>query len=187
VPPKLEGSDRTVAIQKRALPLEEALARICRNDPRPLLVLRECVRCTGTEDALLMRMADNERTFLLSRWFHCVKLPPAVLEPDHPFHALFPGEKPAHVFVSRADGSLRHDLVGTYSQVELWTAMKRVLASEYRDDPDRALGKLSRILLAGLRRDLSELCAKRNELREEVTSVSKLAPLQPEPRVKKAG
>ena len=140
-----------------------------------------------------------------------------MLEPDHPFHALFPGEKPAHVFVSRADGSLRHDLVGVYSQVELWMAIKKVLASEYRDDPDRALGKLSRILdrfdelderilaierridlaietdgpdakeLAGLRRDLSDLCVKRNELREEVTSVSKLAPLQPEPRVKKAG
>ena len=95
VPPKPEvDPEATVAIPRRALPLEEALAVIRGNDPRPLLVLRECVRCTGTEDALLKRMEDNERTFLMSRWFHCVKLPPAVLEPEHAFHNLFPGEKP---------------------------------------------------------------------------------------------
>src|SRR6185436_5147183 len=75
VPPKAAPGDpeRTVAIVKRALPFEEALAVIRGNDPRPLLVVRECVRCSGTEDALLRRMEDNERTFLMSRWFHCVK------------------------------------------------------------------------------------------------------------------
>jgi hypothetical protein len=218
VPPKPEGDpDRTTAISRRALPFEKALAIIRGDDPRPLLVLRECNRCSGTEDALLTRMEDNERTYLMSRWFHCVKLPPAVIAPDHPFHELFPGEKPAHLFLSRADGSLRHELAGVHSQGELWTAMKGLLASEYRDDPERVLVKLSRILdrfdelderifafqrrielaveeqgkdgkdLPKLRRELAELCAKRDELRAEAVTVSKLGLLQPEPRVKKAG
>jgi uncharacterized protein YdcH (DUF465 family) len=210
VPPKpKDDPERTFAIPRQALPLEEALAAIRGSDPRPLLVLRECTRCTGTEDALLTRMVDNERTFLMSRWFHCVKLPPAVLEPEHAFHNLFPGDKPAHVFVSQADGSQRHDLVGGHSQRVLWTAMREVLASTYRDDPERALAKLSKILdrfdelddrildlqrridvviesegpatkeAVKLRGELSAMLATRNDLHEEVARVSKLAQLQP--------
>src|SRR5262245_5288255 len=217
VPPKDGDPERTAAIPRRALPLVEALAIIRGNDPRPLLVLRECARCSGTEDALLARMEDNERTYLMSRWFHCVKLPPAVLEPDHPFHELFPGEEPAHLFLSRADGSLRHDLSGVHAQGELWAAMKELLASEYRSDPEHALVKLSKILdgfdelderilalerriertveeqgedgtdLGRLRRQLAEMCVKRDEMRADAVTASKLGQLQPEPPVKKAG
>src|SRR5262245_53373102 len=219
VPPKPDvDPELTVAIPPRhALQFEEALAFIRGNDSRPLLVLRECARCSGTEDALLTRMEDNERTYLMSRWFHCVKLPPAVLEPDHPFHELFPGEKPAHLFLSRADGSLRHDLAGVHSQRELWAAMKELLASGYRDDPERVLVKLSKILdvfdelderilalerriertveeqgedgkdLPRLRRQLAELCVKRDEMRADAVTASKLEELQPRPRAKKAG
>ena len=61
---------------KRTLPPEEAYAMLAGEDHRPLLVLRECMTCNGTDDALMTRKADNERTMLLSRWFHCVKLPP---------------------------------------------------------------------------------------------------------------
>jgi len=217
LPKPKAGPEQTIAISRRALPLEEALVIIRGNDPRPLLVMRECARCTGTEDALLTRMVDNERTFLMSRWFHCVKLPPAVIEPEHPFHNLFPGEKPPHLFVSQADGSLRHDLVGGHSQRELWAAMGESLASAYRDDPDRALAKLSKMLdrfdelderildlqrridlamesqgqavkdAAKLKGELSALRAKRDELHEEVARVSKLAQVQPGPGAKKAG
>src|SRR5262245_1419119 len=218
LPKPEEDPERTVAIPpRRALPFEEALAVIRGNDSRPLLVLRECARCSGTEDALLTRMEDNERTYLMSRWFHCAKLPPAVLEPDHPFHELFPGEKPAHLFLSRADGSLRHDLAGVHSQGELWGAMKDLLATEYRDDPERALVKLSMILdgfdelvsrilalerriertveeqgedgkdLPRLRRQLAELCVKRDEMRADAVTASKLEELRPRPRAKKAG
>ncbi len=188
------------------LSAEEAFAYIRREDPRPLLVLRECVRCTGTEDALLTRAADNEKTFLMSRWFHCVKLPPDVLQEDHAFHALFAGEKPAHLFLSLADGSQRRDLDGAQSRTELWKAMETLLALVYVVEPDQALGKLSRILdrydevdqrisdlerrfekleeaevqnakeIADLRRELTDLRAKRNDLREEAARVSKLAP-----------
>lgn len=218
VPPKPKVDPHsTFAIPRRALPLEEALAVIRGNDPRPLLVVRECVRCTGTEDALLKRMEDNERTFLMSRWFHCVKLPPAVIEPEHAFHNLFAGEKPSHLFISRADGSLRHDLSGVHSQVELWRTMRTMLASEYSGDPDKALLKLAKILdsfdeldqrildlqrrveraaekpgtgredLAKLKTELAEQCARRNKLREDAVRVSTLRPLNPEPRANAPG
>jgi hypothetical protein len=62
--------------------------------------VRECKVCNKTDDALLRPGAQNERTILLSRWFHCVKVPVDVLQPDHPFNALFPDTKSEHLFVS---------------------------------------------------------------------------------------
>jgi hypothetical protein len=85
---KLADDGRTVAgTVQRALPLERAVAYLAGEDPRPLLVLRECLVCNGTDKALLGAEADNEKTVLLTRWFHCVKLPVDVmLKEDHPFH-----------------------------------------------------------------------------------------------------
>jgi exonuclease VII small subunit len=154
----IEG--RTASIQGRtALPADQALAFIAGDDPRPLLVLRECLHCSGTEDALLARQEDNERTFLLSRWFHCVKLPPDVLEDEHPLRQLFPGEKPAHLFLSNRDGSERHDLDGAQSRRELWAAMDRTLAANYEPGFEQALRELYEILddLDEVDRSLEEL------------------------------
>ena len=81
VPPEEPEAKHSTAKKKRkALSREDAFKVIAGNDPRPLLVLRECKVCNGTDDALLKGGIDNERTFLLSRWFHCVKLPVDVLE-----------------------------------------------------------------------------------------------------------
>ena len=111
VAPAVVDDGRTIAGEvRRSLPLAQALAYIAKDDPRPLLVLRDCFRCSGTDDALMTKKADNEKTMLMSRWFHCVRLPPDVLQKDHPFNALFPGEKPAHLFVSQSDGSGRASL-----------------------------------------------------------------------------
>ena len=74
---------------RHALSSETVFRTLAGTDPRPLLVLRECAFCNGTDDALLSKGADNERTFLLSTWFHCVKLPVDVLKPDHPYYELF--------------------------------------------------------------------------------------------------
>jgi hypothetical protein len=137
----------SAAVQQRAaLGLAEAMAAITGDDPRPVLVLRECLQCSGTEDALMSSKEDNERTYLLSRWFHCIKLPPDVLEPDHPFHALFAGEKPAHLFLANRDGSRRHDLEGEHSRRELWDAMDRLIVENYRDSYTPVLLKLGRCL-----------------------------------------
>lgn len=145
--PEAQATDGTVARRvAKALPLEQAYAAIAGDDPRPLLVLRECLTCTGTDDALLTRNADNEKTMLMSRWFHCVKLPPDVLNEAHPFHALFAGSEPAHLFVSAADGSHRSDLKGDQARVELWRLMEARLDASYEDEPGRALKSLAKLL-----------------------------------------
>lgn len=140
-------SGATVAPARRqALPVADALAQIAGADRRPLLVLRECLQCSGTEDALMSSKEDNERTYLLARWFHCVKLSPDVLEDDHPFRALFPGDKPSHLFIANFDGSARHDLAGEHSRRELWDAMEGAIAANYKGSAETALSKLGRIL-----------------------------------------
>jgi hypothetical protein len=122
------------------------LAAIADGDPRPLLVLRECDACRGSSDAFLSRTLDNEKTELLGRWFHAVRLGPEVLEPDHPLHALFPGQAPAHLFTATLDGRTRVELDGAQSQAQLWQAMTTVLRKTYRRDPDAAVRGLQKLL-----------------------------------------
>ena len=142
------GADgRTTAVlQRQAMNATDALAHIVGEDRRPLLVLRECLTCRGTEDALMSSKEDNERTSLLARWFRCVKLPPDVLEKDHPFSKLFADEKPSHLFIATADGQFRHDLEGTHSRRELWGAMEQALMASYVDAPNEALTKFGKLL-----------------------------------------
>jgi hypothetical protein len=128
------------------VPVEQALAAIADGDPRPLLVLRECEACRGTEDAFLSRTLDNEKTELLGRWFHAVRLGPEVLQPEHPLHALFAGMAPAHLFTCTLDGRTRVDLDGSQSQSQLWRAMTTVLRKAYRRDPEAAVRGLQKLL-----------------------------------------
>ncbi|MEM6672197.1 MAG: hypothetical protein AAF726_05100 [Planctomycetota bacterium] len=131
---------------RRALSRADALAFIAGNDPRPLLVLRECKVCNGTDKALLKGGVDNEKTFLLARWFHCVKLPVDVMEEDHPFHNLFTLEHPEHLFVSTVDGSEHDPLESETSRVELWDSMKDLVELEYKGKPESSLKKIARLL-----------------------------------------
>jgi hypothetical protein len=125
---------------------DDALSALADGDLRPLLVLRECENCAGTYDAFLSREFDNERTILLGRWFHAVKLGKEVLAEQDPFHALFAGKKPPHLFVATADGKVRTDLDGSQSQAKLWKAMTGVLGKSYRKDPETALKSMVRLL-----------------------------------------
>lgn len=126
----------TVARAPRAaLSREDALKFIAGSDPRPLLVLRECTVCNKTDDALLKGGNDNERTLILARWFHCVKLPVDVVEEDHPFNALFPTNEAEHLFLSMPDGSEKIPLESEGSRTELWGSMSRILATAYEKDP----------------------------------------------------
>jgi hypothetical protein len=205
VAPVVADDGRTSAGKSRkALPLAQALAFIAKADPRPLLVLRDCFRCSGTDDALMTRNADNEKTMLMSRWFHCVRLPPDVLQPNHPFVGLFPGERPAHLFVAQPDGSGRIDLMGDQSRTELWGAMEAVLAKSYTRPPQKQLKELARLLdkldsideriakaqaalddlvesdgpgsrkFKKLHAELTKMRSERNELRNEAVLVSRL-------------
>jgi len=205
---EVAAGETFVAAARRALAPEVAFAHIAGDDPRPLLVLRDCHVCTGTDDALMTRQADNERTMLLSRWFHCVRLAPDVLKEDHPFHALFGGENPPHLFVSKADGSGRIDLKGDQSRSELWAAMGTVMTASYEATPKSALTELGRILdtfdsidlqiaelekrvdgvveaygpnsrkFQRLQEDLVKLRARRDTLRDSASKISNL-PLRP--------
>src|SRR5262249_4236258 len=139
--------DETVAKPvRKALDLQKAFAVLAGDDHRPLLVLRECLRRNGTDNALMTRNQDNERTLLMSRWFHCIKLPPEVLEEDHAFHALFAAEKPGHLFFARWDGSQRKDLTGQQSRTELWDLMQSYITSEYEKTCDASLKQLLALL-----------------------------------------
>lgn len=146
--PKSLDDGPTVAVKQRsALSQAEALAYIAGKDPRPLLVLRECKTCNGTDDALLSRgNVDNERTFLLSRWFHCVKLPVDVLQKDHPFRNLFRAEDAEHMFLCAADGSQKTPLESERSRVELWDAMSHVLKATYAKEPEAVVKKMQRTI-----------------------------------------
>jgi hypothetical protein len=97
--------------------------------------MRECARCNKTDDALLQPGADNEKVLFLARWFHCVRLPIDVVEPDHPFHALFPSNDAEHLFVITADGKSKLALESDTSRTELCKAMSEVLAKSYVKDP----------------------------------------------------
>ena len=160
--------DHAYAPQSRSdpKPLETAAAyqALAGGDARPLLVLRECESCRGTMDAFLSRELDNEKTILLGRWFHAVKLPAEVMGETHAFRGLFPGGKPAHLFLATADGAVRVDLAGDQSQSALWSAMTKVLRQAYVKDPTQAVSGLRRVL-----DELDHLDSRIAETEEQLT------------------
>jgi len=152
VEPVKEAKAGSVAKRvRRALSREDAIKYIAGDDPRPLLVLRECKVCNGTDDALLKGGTDNEKTFLLARWFHCVKLPADVMEENH------------------LDGSKHDPLESQTSRTELWDSMSGLLSEEYNSKPDSALKSATKLLgkmdLADTRLDRLE--ERRDEILEE--------------------
>lgn len=158
------SGDATVATAaSQALDLSKAYAYLSSEDQRPLLILRECMTCNGTDDALLSRSESNEKTFILTRWFHCVKLPTHVLEMDHPFHNLFAGEHPPHLFVCDRDGGNAVALRGDQSQGELWAAMAGVLQRSYRKDPDKAVREVQRLYV-----EFDKLDAREDNLQSQL-------------------
>jgi len=154
---------------RRALSREEAIKHIAGDDPRPLLVLRECKVCNGTDDALLKGGSENERTFLLSRWFHCVKLPVDVMEDNHPYHNIFATDPMEHLFVVAVDGSEHTPLESETSRVELWDSMSARLKSDYKKRPDTALRSAAKLLdqFDIVDQKIHRLLEKRDQILEE--------------------
>ncbi|MFT7516448.1 MAG: hypothetical protein ACI84O_000229 [Myxococcota bacterium] len=142
-----KGPNATIAAKvEAALPETEAYYTIAGNDRRPLLVLRECKSCNGTDDALLSSYENNESTMIITRWFHCVKLPTDILNDTHPFNALFDGDHPPHLFVSAWDGSGPIALRGDLSRSELLGNMYATLKSEYKNDAKKAVKEIVKIM-----------------------------------------
>jgi hypothetical protein len=143
---KVEDGRTTSGRARAALPRERALLEIQSGTRKPMLVVRECGFCKGTEEALLNRRLNNEKTLLLTKWFHCVKLPNHVLDADHPFRNLFEGDHPPHLFLCRHDGSEAVAMDGQQTQSELWNAMLSLIESEYEGDAAKAVKGLLRVL-----------------------------------------
>jgi hypothetical protein len=112
--------------------------------------MRECDRCVGTDHALLSRDLDNEQTALLTRWFHCVKLPPNVLTGEHPLSNLFQRvnnrDWAPHLFLCSGDGSNRTAFSGGQTQTEAWNAMFALLEREYQGDAHAVIKDLHALL-----------------------------------------
>ena len=141
------GSQSTMASRK-PFSRAAALIRLCGTDKRPLLVLRECNQCAGSDFALLSRSMENDRTMLLTHWFHCVKLPASVRHKSHPMHGLFPGDNPPHLFFATADGAQIETLPGSQTQTQVWQKMTRILRKSYRSNPVTATKQRLEILNA---------------------------------------
>lgn len=135
---------------ERALPLAQAYELVTDGDKRPVLILRECERCKGTDHAFLSRTLDNEQTVLLAHWFRCVKLPPNVLTENHPFYNLFlrekPGDRVPHLFFVDPDGANKAELPGDQPQTELWKVMFGYLERCYDESAKEALKELRQLL-----------------------------------------
>lgn len=102
--------------------------------------------CNGTDDALLKGGTENEKTFLLARWFNCVKLPVDVMEDNHPFHNMFTKDNPEHLFVCSVDGSNHSALESDTSRVQLWTSMRDLIKAEYKGSADSAIAKAAKLI-----------------------------------------
>lgn len=159
------GDGRTVVKQvERALPLEQAYELVTDGDRRPVLILRECERCKGTDHAFLSRSLDNEQTVLLAHWFRCVKLPPNVLTENHPFYNLFKrvkeGERIPHLFFVDPDGSNKAELPGDQPQTVLWQTMLSYLERCYAESAKDAIKELRQLLSQFDKIDAEEVLVK---------------------------
>ena len=159
--PRPRPGQRTVSKQvERALPIEKAYMLVADGDKRPLLIMRECELCKGTDHAVLSRTLSNEQTVLLTHWFRCVKLPPNVLTEKHPFYNLFKkGEKQKkvpHLFFSDPNGDNKIALPGDQSQSELWKVMFTYLDRCYDENAKSAIKQLRKVLGAYDKLDAAE-------------------------------
>lgn len=153
------------------LPKDEALAALwSEDDERPLLVLRECQLCAGSDGALLSRSLVNDKTMLMTKWFRTVKLPAHVAESGHPFFNVFGGFGFAdgwpHFFLLAHPGAEPVAFTGQQVQSQLWKGMFDVLGQRYAKDPQKAVRKW----LAVLDR-YDTIDAREQDLKEELLEV----------------
>jgi len=127
------------------LGVEEVIQTLRKDDPRPLLIMRDCEGCQNKEGDLLKRTLEDERFLLATPWFHCVRLDNRALEEDHPYNKLFRGSKPAHVVLATWDGGKVLNVTRA-GQKEIWKSMQVVLRSSYKKSAPKAMKGLSRLL-----------------------------------------
>lgn len=130
----------------KPMPEKEALLALADRDPRPVLLLRDCPGCKQADHELVVRELQTDRVTLLGRWFHPVKVSNDVLEPGHPFHALFEAKLPPHLLVAAADGGSSSPLATRASPAQLGKLLVGQLRKAYRKDPGAAADRLLELL-----------------------------------------
>ena len=164
---------------RRALPRAKAFELVSEGDRRPLLIMRECAGCAGSDEALIDRSLESDTTVLLSHWFRCIKIPMHVLEGDHPLHNLFEGHDPMpHMMFGNPDGSDLVPLGPGQKQSDLWKIMYGKLDTAYEGDPSKTIKKLQKILTQYDTIDNLEDTVKRRLERE----IEKRGPKSPQVR-----
>lgn len=163
VPPVREGNKTAAA---GPMPRAEAIAHLWdKDDGRPLLVLRECNLCKGSDGALLSRSLVNDKTMLLTKWFRTVKMPAHIAERRHPFHNVFAGydfgKKVPHFFLLAHKDAQPVAFTGAQTQSKLWKGMYKVLEQRYAKNPKRNVKKWLMLLdrfdtIDGQRAELKE-------------------------------
>lgn len=148
VPPE---RDKTKTSASGRLPIQQALDVLwAEDDGRPLLVLRECLNCKGSDGALLSRSLKNDKTMLLTKWFRTVRLPAHVTDYSHPFHNVFtdlPFKKRwPHVFLLADRNAKPVEFTGKQTQSQLWRGMFKVLEQRYAKNPKKAVKQWLRVL-----------------------------------------
>jgi len=143
VPPVQKGKGTRAA---GPMSRTEAIAAMWdEDDGRPLLVLRECQACMGSDSALLSRSLKNDKTMLLTKWFRTVKLPAHIWERTHPFYNVFAGynfgKKVPHFFLLAHKDAKPVTFSGVQTQSKLWSAMYKVLETRYAKSPKRQVKK----------------------------------------------
>jgi hypothetical protein len=166
VPPKRSAEETSAA---GPLPMKDALELMWTDsDQRPLLVLRECSKCKDSDEAVLHRALDNERTMLLMSWFRTVRLPAHVAENGHAFFNVFEGHGFdggwPHFFLLAHPGAEPVKFTATATPPQLWKGMTDVLEQRYAKNPQKAL----KAWLAQLD-TFDRLDARKRELEDQLT------------------
>ncbi len=172
-PIRPEG-DTAARTRTVALPPAEMLATLAGEDPRPLLIVRECHRCQGSEAALLDTEKANEKTILLARWFRCIRFDDSVRHETHPCRLLFEEHGMPHLMLWSPLGDQVEPLDGTRSQGRLWSTMTKVLRQSYTKDPDTAVREMFKVLAAFDHLDSmeAEIGARMQNALDDVASTS---------------
>lgn len=149
-PPALEqrkSEGPTIAVPRMyALTREEALARLTKEDARPLLIFRDCGCWKDYYHTVLGRCLLDEKTSLYGRYFHCVRLPGHVLKKNHTYYNLFDEKDPAHMVLSSGDGTRRIKIHGKESVSDVWKLMEVILDQDYRKPSGKAVKDLMRLM-----------------------------------------
>jgi hypothetical protein len=131
---------------EKNLELQEALKTLRGDDPRPLLILRDCDGCKNKEGDLLKRTLLDERLLLATGWFHCVRFSHDVVNPEHPFSIIFKHERHPHIAMSSWD--LKTFIqVPRAGQKDVWKSMKRVMGKDYKKSPESAMKGIMKLLV----------------------------------------